>query len=62
MKQLTLLDAQQQAIAAAIQRQKAIASHYAQAAIDRDQLEAEALASLKDKEDFTSNFLEDLNQ
>jgi hypothetical protein len=47
------------AIAAAIQRQKAIALHYCQIAIDRDRLEAEATASLKAKNDYTSDFIED---
>ena len=62
MKQLDIFAAIPQpdpAIAAAIKRQRAIALHYCQIAIDRDRLEAEAVAKLKDKEDFTSNFLED---
>jgi hypothetical protein len=37
------------AIAAAIKRQRAIALHYCQIAIDRDRLEAEAVAKLKNK-------------
>ena len=49
------------AIAEAIKRQRAIALHYAQVTIDRDRLESEALASLKAKDDFTSDFLGDLN-
>jgi hypothetical protein len=58
MKQLEITE--YLAIAAAIKRQKAIALHYCQVAIDRDRLEAEAVASLKAKEDFTDNFTEDL--
>jgi len=58
MKQLDLFDPEAQAIAAAIQRQKAIALHYCQIAIDRDRLEAEAVQKLQDKDNFTSDFLE----
>jgi len=60
MKQLNLFDPEADRLAAAIKRQKAIASHYAQIAIDRETLEAEALDKLKAKDDYTTNFIEDL--
>lgn len=44
------------AIAALKARQRAIASHYAQVSLDRERLEAEAIAQLKAKNP------EDLNQ
>jgi len=47
------------AIAALKARQRAIASHYAQITLDRERLEAEAIAQLKAKDNFTNNFLED---
>ena len=49
MKQLTLLDAETQAIAALKARQRAIALHYIQITLDRDKLEAEAIGNLKAK-------------
>jgi hypothetical protein len=49
-KQLDLIE--YAAIAALKTRQRAIAAHYCQIAIDRDRLEAEAVASLKAKDDF----------
>lgn len=49
MKQLSLLDAEAQAIAALKARQQAIAAHYIQITLDRDKLEAEAIAQLKAK-------------
>ncbi len=59
MKQLEITE--YLAIAALKARQKAIALHYCQIAIDRDRLEAEAIQKLKAKDDYTSDFIEDLN-
>ena len=47
------------AIAAAIKRQQAIASHYAN--LNLQELEAEAIGKRQGKDDYTDNFLEDLN-
>jgi|DEB0MinimDraft_3_1074331.scaffolds.fasta_scaffold53346_1 hypothetical protein len=62
MKQLDIFAIPQQdpAIAAAIKRQRAIALHYCQIAIDRDRLEAEAVAKLKNKSNTRSTY-QDLN-
>jgi hypothetical protein len=58
MKQLEITEYLK--IAALKAKQRAIALHYCQIAIDRDRLEAEAVASLKAKDDYTANFTEDL--
>jgi hypothetical protein len=53
--QLTLFDPEADRLAAAIKRQKAIALHYCQVAIDRDRLEAEAVQKLQDKDNSAIN-------
>lgn len=47
------------AIAAAKARQRAITLHYA--SLNLQELEADAIGKLQAKNDFTNNFLEDLN-
>ena len=60
MKQLSIFnpDPETVAIAAALKRQKMIASHYVDIAMNREQLETEALTKQATKNDFTDDYLE----
>ena len=58
MKQLSIFNPETVAIAAALKRQKMIASHYAEIAMNRDRLETEALNKLQSKDQFTDDYLE----
>ena len=57
--QLSIFNTKTDAVAiAALKRQKMIASHYADIAMNRDRLETEALSRLQAKNDFTDDYLE----
>ena len=58
LKQLSIFNSDTDAIAAALKRQKMIASHYVDIAMNRDRLETEALSRLQAKNDFTDDYLE----